>query len=145
MLPLKAGVDVINVRGLSFKRFLDIAKPLGKRVAVVTDNDGKSSDDVAARFADYTGAAITIHTGEFEDGTTLEPQLVAANELDDLNEILGTKAASGDELVEHMQAAKTASALASSATRPSRCRNTSATPSAIKVFQIHSKPTDKMS
>jgi predicted ATP-dependent endonuclease of OLD family len=53
-LPLEAGVDVINVRGLSFARFLDIAKPLGKRVSVVTDNDGREAAEVAARFAAFT-------------------------------------------------------------------------------------------
>lgn len=42
--PLEKGVDVISVRGLAFKRFLEIAKLLGIKIDVVTDNDG----DVAA-------------------------------------------------------------------------------------------------
>ena len=37
-LPIEAGVDVINVRGLSFARFLDIAKELKNEFRVVTDN-----------------------------------------------------------------------------------------------------------
>jgi putative ATP-dependent endonuclease of OLD family len=47
-LPIEDGVDVINVRGLSFARFLDIAKPLGKRVGVLTDNDGREAAEVIA-------------------------------------------------------------------------------------------------
>lgn len=41
-LPSEDGVDVINIRGLSFKRFLDIASLLEhNQVAVVTDNDAR--------------------------------------------------------------------------------------------------------
>ncbi len=37
--PLADGIDVISV-GLAFERFLSIAKLIGKKVAIVTDNDG---------------------------------------------------------------------------------------------------------
>lgn len=112
-LPLDDGIDVINVRGLSFKRFLDIAKRLGKRVSVVTDNDGATPDAVAARFADYTGdASITVHTGEVGAGSTLEPQLVAANSVEVLNEVLGTGFDTEENLANHISGNKTACALA---------------------------------
>jgi predicted ATP-dependent endonuclease of OLD family len=39
-MPIEMGVDVITVGSLAFKRFLDIAKILGTKVDVVTDNDG---------------------------------------------------------------------------------------------------------
>ncbi len=52
-LPLQGGVEVITVRGLAFKRFLDIAKKLKLIVAVVTDNDGDPAA-VAAKYAGYT-------------------------------------------------------------------------------------------
>ena len=114
VLPLEAGVDVINVRGLSFKRFLDIAKPLGKRVEVITDNDNRDPQDVKAQYADYTcdGSAITVHVGSAVGGPTLEPQIVAANDLALLNELLGTSHASAAELSAYMEANKTAYALA---------------------------------
>lgn len=113
-LPLQAGVDVINVRGLSFGRFLDIAKPLGKRVDVITDNDGQDPEDVRAKYAEYTGdgSAITIHVGSDEGGPTLEPQIVAANDVPSLNKLFGTSHASAAELSDYMVANKTTCALA---------------------------------
>jgi len=113
MLPLEAGVEVINVRGLSFKRFLDIAKPLGKRVEVITDNDGASPEAVTARYAGYTGdgSSITIHVGSAAGGPTLEPQIAAANEVSLLNELFGTTHASAAELSAYMVARKTTCAL----------------------------------
>ena len=113
LLPLEAGVEVINVRGLSFTRFLDIAKPLGKRVEVITDNDGASPEAVKARYADYTGdgSSITIHVGSAAGGSTLEPQIAAANEVSLLNELFGTTHASAAELSAYMVARKTTCAL----------------------------------
>jgi putative ATP-dependent endonuclease of the OLD family len=111
-LPLEAGVDVINVRGLSFARFLDIAKPLGKRVEVVTDNDGNDPELVRQRYADYTDdSAITIHVGDPDGGATLEPQILAANDLGTLNQLFGTVHATDAELLAYMASNKTTCAL----------------------------------
>ena len=113
MLPLEAGVDVINVRGLSFRRFLDIARPLGKRVDVITDNDGQDPEDVRG-YADYTGddSSITIHVGSTDGGRTLEPQIAAANDVASLNGLFGTSHASTAEVAAYMISNKTACALA---------------------------------
>lgn len=111
-LPLEAGVDVINVRGLSFRRFLDIGKPLGTRIAVVTDNDGKDTSAIAAAYAAYTKTGdVSIHTGAPARGHTLEPQLISACGREQLNRILGTSFASDTELSTWMTANKTATAL----------------------------------
>ncbi len=113
MLPLEAGVDVINVRGLSFKRFLDIAKPLRKRVDVITDNDGDDPDTVKARYADYTGEglSITVHVGSAAGGRTLEPQILAANDLASLNTLFGTSHGAPADLAAYMVDNKTECAL----------------------------------
>ena len=112
VLPLEAGVDVINVRGLSFARFLDIAKPLGKRVDVVTDNDGKDPEQVRQKYADYTdGSAIVIHVGDAAGGATLEPQILTANDIASLNNLFGTSHASEAELCAYMASNKTTCAL----------------------------------
>ena len=98
--------------GSAIKRFLDIARPLGTRVSVVTDNDGKTPAEVAARFADYTAeGAITVHTGEQADGSTLEPQVVHANGVASMNQILGKSFGTEDALLEYMEGAKTEWAL----------------------------------
>lgn len=52
-LPIEDGIDVIDVGGLSAKRFLDIAHPLNRKVSVITDNDGKEPTEVEAKFSKY--------------------------------------------------------------------------------------------
>jgi energy-coupling factor transporter ATP-binding protein EcfA2 len=79
--PIEDGIDVVSMRGLSFKRGLELAKALGKRCAVVRDNDGESVasllDGLAALLTDGERQAFI---GDQEKGTTLEPQVHAANE-----------------------------------------------------------------
>jgi putative ATP-dependent endonuclease of the OLD family len=112
-LPMEDGVDVINVRGLSFKRFLDIAKPLGTRVDVVTDNDGKAPDDVLKDYEEYLeGGAIRVHVGSAGGGKTLEPQLLFANGREAVNKLLGRSDADDETLAKYMEAHKTTCALA---------------------------------
>ncbi|NIA13350.1 MAG: AAA family ATPase [Nitrospiraceae bacterium] len=112
-LPLEAGVDVISVAGLAFKRFLEIAALLKLDVSVVTDNDG----NVAALKSKYEGymngeyPTIRICYDDDEQYHTLEPQLLKANSLVLLNKILGTKHADNDALLKFMDANKTDYAL----------------------------------
>lgn len=97
-LPIEDGVDVINVRGLQAKRFLDIAIRLRKPVAVVNDNDG-DPEAVRRRYAAYTSYPfIKVHIGE-GSAQTLEPQLVAANGLAVMNRVLGKAYETEDALV----------------------------------------------
>ncbi len=111
-LPIDDGIDVISV-GLSHKRFLDLAIRLKRRVWVVTDNDGKTTEEVNKRFAEYTGYDfVSVHTGSDPDLRTLEPQIVAANELATLNAALGKAYTSKEEAAEAMIADKTGAALA---------------------------------
>lgn len=110
-LPIHDGIDVINVRGLSAKRFLDIAIQLQRQCMVVTDNDGKSAADVEAGFAPYTDHSfITVHVGKGAP-KTLEPQLLAANDLATLNAVLETSYPSDDELLTFMENNKTSCAV----------------------------------
>jgi predicted ATP-dependent endonuclease of OLD family len=88
-LPIENGVDVICVKGLSFKRFLDIAKILEKNVVVVTDND-KDLVKVAAKYKDYVCATIKVYYGDDINYPTLEPQIVNCNDLDVLNRVFNT-------------------------------------------------------
>jgi putative ATP-dependent endonuclease of OLD family len=94
VLPIEDGVDVISVRGLSFKRFLDIAKVLEKKVAVVTDNDGKYETRIKNKYKDFDEVCcIKICASDNNDLETLEPQFVDANKgmFDDLLEVIGIK------------------------------------------------------
>lgn len=47
------GIDVISVEGKSFKRYLEIAKVLKMRVAVITDNDGNYDENITAAYQGY--------------------------------------------------------------------------------------------
>lgn len=100
-LPIEDGVDVINVRGLQAKRFLDIAIRLGKPAVVVNDNDG-APDAVRKRYAAYTSHPfIRVCIGE-GDARTLEPQLVVAAGLEVMNRLLGKAYETEDALVAYM-------------------------------------------
>jgi len=114
-LPIQDGVDIINVRGLSAARFLDIALPLNLKVAVVTDNDGKEPSDIKAKYAKYTAnGTITVHVGKDKRYKSLEPQICAANDRALLNSIFNTSYSTDEDLVNYMSnsAHKTTCALA---------------------------------
>jgi predicted ATP-dependent endonuclease of OLD family len=111
-LPIENGVDVINVRGLSFARFLDIAKELKKEVAVVTDNDGDFQKKVTEKYALYTTTpTIKIYADNDNAAKTLEPQIAKSNNLDLLNKVFGTTHPDKASLVHYMESNKTDCAL----------------------------------
>ncbi|TRX03218.1 ATP-dependent nuclease [Flavobacterium gawalongense] len=84
-LPIENGIDVISV-GLTFKRFLEIASKIDKKVAVVTDNDGDFDSKISKKYEDYTGLTkIKICADNRNVLHTLEPQVVDANK-DNLEE-----------------------------------------------------------
>lgn len=97
--PLEMGVDVICVRGLSFKRFLDIAVGLEIPTIVVIDNDG-APDSIAEKYAEYLDKDfIKICYSMDPNLPTLEPQIVACNDLHVLNLVLGTEHETKEELL----------------------------------------------
>lgn len=120
-LPIEDGVDVISV-GTSFKRFLHIAKAIGLKVSVVTDNDGhpETLDERFAEYGDldniqvcYDENAYTPQPGEDEwlRWNTLEATLLRANGKERLNRVFKKEYASDSELLRYMEANKTTCAL----------------------------------
>jgi len=111
-LPIEQGIDVISVRGLSFKRFLQIAQIVKNDVVVVTDNDGNYEGKVQTKYQEFDGEDnITICADNDNDYPTLEPQIVKVNELDVLNRIVGRNFDTKDEVLEFMSKNKTECAL----------------------------------
>lgn len=110
--PLDAGVDVISV-GTSHKRFMELAKELGRRVWSVRDNDGRSEQEMQDLFDGFlVDGEITLHHGtDTEDQKTLEPAIVNANDLAVLNAVLGNEYPDAASAIAGMTAAKTESAL----------------------------------
>lgn len=110
-LPIEDGVDIITVKGLSFKRFLEIAKLLEKNVSVVTDNDGDIKS-LKAKYIDYIGINnIKICYDTDINYTTLEPQICKINKLEDLNAVLEKNYDSMQYLQNYMIKNKTTCAL----------------------------------
>lgn len=110
-LPIEKGVDVINVRGLSFARFLDIAAQLKKPVDVVTDNDGDYAGKVVERYKAYESATTKVHADPDGAFNTLEPQLVKHAGRAAINQALGTAHPDDAALIDFMKANKTECAL----------------------------------
>ena len=119
-LPIEDGVDVVNVRGLSFSRFLDISKELGTATVVVTDNDGDYENKVDAKYVDYEKYKnILICRSDNNSLKTLEPQLASVNTLEKMNGVLGKQFTDKTSLVEYMTANKTEAGLKMFETRES--------------------------
>jgi len=111
VLPLEAGVEIISVYSLAFKRFLEIAKPLNIDTRVVTDNDG-SAEAVKEKYKDYADDKnIRICVSSDNNLNTLEKHLVSLNDLAKLNRIVGTSFKTTDELLKYMLSNKTDYAL----------------------------------
>ncbi len=110
-LPIEDGVDVITVKGLSFKRFLEIASLLDKTVKVVTDNDG-DVEAVKRKYADYEGNKnIKIFYDTDEKYNTLEPQICKVNSKEKLNALFNINKESSEDISQYMISHKTECAL----------------------------------
>ena len=111
-LPIDDGVDVINVRGLSFHRFLDIAEKLNKITIVVTDNDGDYKIKVDEKYSEYKASScIKICRSTDNAAPTLEPQLIKSNGLQKLNELMHTNHKTEENMKVYMENNKTECAL----------------------------------
>lgn len=112
-MPLDHEVDVINVRGLSFKRYLDIANKLSDtKVKVVTDNDGDYKHTVTNKYKEYAANPnIKICASADDTLKTLEPQFVAVNQLVVLNRLFVTAFTTNEAMSAWLQEHKTEWAL----------------------------------
>ena len=66
------GVHVISVDGTSFKRYLDLAKVLKIKVAVVRDNDGAYQEKCVVNYADYNLPTIKVFADLDDARSTFE-------------------------------------------------------------------------
>lgn len=119
--PLADGIDVISV-GLAFERFLSIAQLIGKKVAIVTDNDG-NPEKLAKKFESYLplGNIQAFFDSEAHDEPhddyptlrldTLEATLVRSAGRETLCSLLGRKDESDHSLIHYMETNKTDTAL----------------------------------
>ncbi len=109
--PLADGADVISVGGLAFKRFLAIARQLQRKVAVVTDNDGKIAR-LERKYQEFKNLpSIKICYDPREALPSLEDQIIEANGHETIAAIIGCRATMRSEVIEFMKQNKTDAAL----------------------------------
>lgn len=58
--PSDEKVHIISVGGLTFKRYMEVAAKLGKKVAVVRDNDGNHQRNCVDLYVDYVNEHIRV-------------------------------------------------------------------------------------
>ncbi|ADU34873.1 ATP-dependent nuclease [Variovorax paradoxus] len=69
----KDGVHVISVGGTSFKRYLDLAKLLGVRTAVIRDNDGDYQKNCVDNYAEHMMPHAKVFAdADYKQRTTFE-------------------------------------------------------------------------
>lgn len=66
------GIHVISVDGTSFKRYLELAKLLGIKVAAIRDNDGDYQANCVANYTDFTSAYIQVFADANDTRYTFE-------------------------------------------------------------------------
>lgn len=97
-------IYVLAIRGLSFKRYLDIAKITGSRVAVITDNDSDYEQKCIKKYENYNYDNIEIFFENDNDKPTFEYYIYDKN-----RSLCETKF--GVNALDHMLKNKTNSAL----------------------------------
>ena len=73
-------IHVISVGGTSFKRYLDIAKILGIRVAVIRDNDGDAQVNCIDAYTDYQADNMNVFYDTDDNNSTFEICLYNLNQ-----------------------------------------------------------------
>lgn len=63
---------MISVDGTSFKRYLELAKLLGIKVATIRDNDGNYQTNCVDNYVDYTSASIQVFADTSSARSTFE-------------------------------------------------------------------------
>ena len=104
-LPIHDNIDVISVKGVQAKRFLNLAGILPIRIAVVTDNDKDYENNINVSYKDFANKSnIKVFSNEDNIQNTLEPSFVACNEEQKIRDFLGY---TGDKCIsDYMQTCK---------------------------------------
>ncbi|NOQ24510.1 MAG: AAA family ATPase [Bacteroidales bacterium] len=69
---IESNIHVISVGGTSFPRYLDIAKLLDIKTAVITDNDKKYEENITNRYSKYKKDNIGVFADEKDSRYTFE-------------------------------------------------------------------------
>jgi putative ATP-dependent endonuclease of the OLD family len=78
-LPEEDGIDIIVVRGIGFKNYLEIAKHIGTKVHVVKDNDGDFDKNITKYGEKFDEFNNFMFSAEDDDLNSLEPAMIQEN------------------------------------------------------------------
>ncbi|MDG9930705.1 MULTISPECIES: AAA family ATPase [unclassified Pseudomonas] len=79
-LPEQDGIDIIVVRGVGFKTFIEIGKEIGTAVNILRDNDGDYANNIVKAQNEYTAHPnIKIISSTDNNEFSLEPAMIMAN------------------------------------------------------------------
>lgn len=79
-LPEQDGIDIIVVRGVGFRTFIEIGKEIGTAVNVLRDNDGSYANNIVAAQKEYAAYPnIKLISSMKDDEFSLEPAMIASN------------------------------------------------------------------
>ncbi|MBX5729353.1 AAA family ATPase [Pseudomonas aeruginosa] len=79
-LPEQDGIDIIVVRGVGFKTFIEIGKEIGTAVNVLRDNDGDYENNIVEARKEYTAHTnINLISSSNNNDFSLEPAMISAN------------------------------------------------------------------
>jgi predicted ATP-dependent endonuclease of OLD family len=82
-LPEQDGIDIIVVRGVGFKTFIEVGKEIGTKIHVLIDNDGDYNGNVVQVREEYAEFLnIQLYSSADNAEFSLEPSLIYANAVD---------------------------------------------------------------
>lgn len=82
-LPEQDGIDIIVVRGVGFKTFIEVGKEIGTKIHVLRDNDGDYNGNVVQGRLEYAAYPnIKLYSSENDAEFSLEPAMIYANATD---------------------------------------------------------------
>lgn len=94
-------IELIAVGGLRFKNFVTLARAIGKRIAIITDNDGKTTKEVTELYlsSESSDNAVRVFTPKDPEEHTIEVAFVNHNtdRLNDFSLIVRKKGQSDAE------------------------------------------------
>ncbi|MED1065787.1 ATP-dependent nuclease [Bacillus paralicheniformis] len=79
--PYDGGVAIISCGGRTFKRYLEIARVLGKKVAVITDNDHDYNKNITQNYANFISDYLRVFADKDNSKHTFEVCLYEYNKL----------------------------------------------------------------
>lgn len=88
--PVDDGIDVISMKGVALARSLELCAVLGRKAAVLRDNDGQPPGHWQGKVASFLSPGEReLFIGHPNAGHTLEPQLISANDDAAIRYVLG--------------------------------------------------------